>query len=184
MADAVRLGLTAVRAANGRHGGQAAGGTRRHGAPAFHHVLAAAMAGARSPRAGAGASSGFQTAALHVPSTMAHPGWIEKPDSAIPAQADAALTRAMTLEGAPSSWQSGLRFIMAQESGGQVNAKNPVHSARGLFQLTAANYHLNPNGAGSFGNAVEEAQGGIRYIQQRYGTADNAVAFWRQHHWY
>ncbi len=37
---------------------------------------------------------------------------------------------------------------------------------------------------GSFGNAVEEAQGGIRYIQQRYGTADNAVAFWRQHHWY
>ena len=46
---------------------------------------------------------------------------------------------------------------MAQESGGQVNVQNPVHSARGLFQLTAANYHLNPNGAGSFGNAVEEA---------------------------
>jgi hypothetical protein len=184
MADAVRLGLTATRAANGRHGGQAASGAWRHGALAFHHVLAAAMAGARSPRATPGASSGFQTAALHVPLTMAHPNWVEKPDSAIPAQADAALTHAMTLEGVPSSWQSGLRFIMAQESGGQVNAKNPVHSARGLFQLTAANYHLNPNGAGSFGNAVEEAQGGIRYIQQRYGTADNAVTFWRQHHWY
>ena len=111
------------------------------------------MAGARSPRATPGASSGFQTAALHVPLTMAHPNWVEKPDSAIPAQADAALTHAMTLEGVPSSWQSGLRFIMAQKSGGQVNAKNPVHSARGLFQLTAANYHLNPNGAGSFGNA-------------------------------
>ena len=184
MADAVRLGLTASRAANGRHGGQAASGAWRHGALAFHHVLAAAMAGARSQRATPVAGSGVQTAALHVPLGMAHPRWIEKPDSALPAQSDAALSHAMTLEGVPSSWQSGLRFIMAQESGGQVNAKNPVHSARGLFQLTAANYHLNPNGAGSFGNAVEEAQGGIRYIQQRYGTADNAVTFWRQHHWY
>jgi Transglycosylase SLT domain len=184
MADAVRLGLTASRAANGRHGGQAASGAWRHGALAFHHVLAAAMAGARSPRATPAAGSGVQTAALHVPLGMAHPRWIEKPDSALPAQSDAALSHAMTLEGVPSSWQSGLRFIMAQESGGQVNARNPVHSARGLFQLTAANYHLNPNGAGSFGNAVEEAQGGIRYIQQRYGTADNAVTFWRQHHWY
>ncbi len=106
------------------------------------------------------------------------------PLSIIPAQSDAALQQAMTLEGAPQSWHASLRYIMAQESGGQVDAKNPVHSARGLFQLTAAQYHLNPNGAQSFGNAVEEAQGGIRYIQQRYGTADNAVAFWQQHHWY
>jgi SLT domain-containing protein len=84
----------------------------------------------------------------------------------------------------PASWQPGLRFIMAKESSGTVDARSPVHSARGLFQLTAANYHLNPNGAGSFGNAIEEAQGGIRYIQHRYGTADNAVAFWQQHGWY
>jgi SLT domain-containing protein len=90
----------------------------------------------------------------------------------------------MYREGVPQSWRPELQFIMAHESGGQVGARNPVHSARGLFQLTAAHYHLNPNGARSFGNAVEEAQGGIRYIQQRYGTADNAVAFWRQHRWY
>jgi len=90
----------------------------------------------------------------------------------------------MKLEGVPQSWQSGLRFIMAHESSGRVGVKNPVHSARGLFQLTAANYHLNPNGAQSFGNGVEEAQGGIRYIQQRYGSADKAVAFWQLHHWY
>ncbi len=90
----------------------------------------------------------------------------------------------MTLENVPQSWQAGLRFIMAHESGGQVDVRNPVHSARGLFQLTAALYHLNPHGTASFGNAVEEAQGGIRYIKQRYGTADNAVAFWQQHHWY
>ena len=127
-------------------------------------------------------ATAVRSAALRVPAPEVRRG--EKPVSVIPAQSDAALRQAMTLEGVPESWQHGLRFIMAQESGGEVGAKNPVHSARGLFQLTAAHHHLNPNGARSFGNAVEEAQGGIRYIQKRYGTADNAAAFWRKHHWY
>jgi hypothetical protein len=101
-----------------------------------------------------------------------------------PAASIAALGKAMTLEGVPASWQPGLTYIMARESAGKVDAQSPVHSARGLYQLTAANYHYNPQGTASFGNAVEEAQGGIRYIRARYGTADNAVAFWQQHHWY
>jgi hypothetical protein len=41
-----------------------------------------------------------------------------------------------------------------------------------------------PNGSASFGNGVEEAQGGIRYIKQRHGTADIAVVHWQQYHWY
>jgi hypothetical protein len=98
--------------------------------------------------------------------------------------ADAALSHAMALENVPASWHDSLHFIMSHESGGRVGVQNPVHSARGLFQLTAAQYHLNPNGAASFGNAVEEAQGGIRYIKERYGSADAAVAHWQQHHWY
>jgi len=102
----------------------------------------------------------------------------------LPTTATAALGKAMELEGAPASWQPSLAFIMGQESGGRVGVHSPIHSARGLYQLTAANYHYNPNGAASFGNAVEEAQGGIRYIRARYGTAENAAAFWRQHHWY
>jgi Transglycosylase SLT domain len=126
----------------------------------------------------------IQAAAFHVPLVTPRAAPVEHSASIIPAQSGAALQQAMRLEGVPESWHAGLRFIMAQESSGKVDARNPVHSARGLFQLTAANYHLNPNGAHSFGNAVEEAQGGIRYIQQRYGTADNAVAFWNQHHWY
>jgi SLT domain-containing protein len=104
--------------------------------------------------------------------------------ASIQARTDAALRQAMTIEGVPRSWQPALRFIMPQESAGKVDARNPVHSARGLFQLTAAHYHLNANGVLSFGNAVEEAQGGIRYIRQRYGTADNAVAFRQRHRWY
>ena len=73
---------------------------------------------------------------------------------------------------------------MERESGGRTGVANRTDTARGLFQLTRASYHLNPNGAASFGNPVEEAQGGIRYIQERYQTADNAVAFWQRHGWY
>ncbi len=90
----------------------------------------------------------------------------------------------MAKENVPESWEQGLTFIIAHESSGKVGASNHTDSARGLFQLTRASYHLNPNGAASFGNAVEEAQGGIRYINQRYQTADNAVQFWQRHGWY
>ncbi len=90
----------------------------------------------------------------------------------------------MSKEGVPTSWEAPLQFIVGQESDGQVGASNHSDSARGLFQLTRASYHLNPNGAQSFGNPVEEAQGGIRYIAQRYRTADNAAQFWQKHGWY
>jgi hypothetical protein len=98
--------------------------------------------------------------------------------------ADGALTHAMVLENVSTSWNDSLRFIMEKESRGQVGLQNPNSSARGLFQLTASNYYLNPNGAASFGNGVEEAQGGIRYIKQRYGTADQAMSHWQQNGWY
>ncbi len=140
------------------------------------------MAGSRGAKAIGSTPSGaaVRTAMFYAPPMSSRVAAA----AAIPAHADVALQQAMRLEGVPETWKPGLSFIMAKESSGKVDARNPVHSARGLFQLTAANYHLNPNGAGSFGNAVEEAQGGIRYIQQRYGTADNAVAFWQQHRWY
>ena len=98
--------------------------------------------------------------------------------------AAAALHTAMGKEGVPASWESSLQYIMQRESGGRVGVSNNADTARGLFQLTRASYHHNPNGAASFGNPVEEAQGGIRYIQERYQTADNAVAFWQRHGWY
>jgi hypothetical protein len=95
-----------------------------------------------------------------------------------------ALQAAMEKEAVPQAWEPSLHFIVDHESSGRVGAHNNVDSARGLFQLTAASYHLNPHGAASFGSAVEEAQGGIRYIQQRYRTADNAANFWHRHGWY
>ena len=104
--------------------------------------------------------------------------------STIPAASLQALKKAMTLEHVPDSEFSDLAWIMAHESGGIVDAKNPHSTARGLFQLLKAQYDLNPNGEKSFGNAVEECQGGIRYIVHRYKTAAQAREFWEKHHWY
>jgi hypothetical protein len=143
--------------------GKASGGSQHRGTGGAHfhrivHARSAAHGGphaARQPHAATGADG------------ASRPG------------ADAALRHAMTIEQVPESWHAGLQFIMMQESGGRVDVRNPASSARGLFQLTASNYHLNPHGVHSFGNAVEEAQGGIRYVEERYGTVDNAVAHWR-----
>ncbi|ALL69679.1 hypothetical protein K788_0006245 (plasmid) [Paraburkholderia caribensis MBA4] len=71
-----------------------------------------------------------------------------------------------------------------EKSAGVVNARNGTSTARGLFQLLHAQYELNPHGEASFGNAVEECQGGIRYIYGRYHTASRARDFWKRHHWY
>jgi hypothetical protein len=176
MVDVVRLAPVAASPSvdSGRSAAKRAG--QHYTGPGFGTVLAH-LAHPRLPGA-------VQPAAARTHAVVSHTRRGERPASVIPDHAAAALQQAMTLEGVPKSWHDSLRFIVAQESEGEVNAKSPIHSARGLFQLTAANYHLNPNGAQSFGNAVEEAQGGIRYIKQRYGTAENAAAFWRQHSWY
>jgi hypothetical protein len=178
MADAVHLG----QAANGASADTAGHRTRRHAhthneAPAsFQQALLRALQGKI-------ATGRFQGAIHHavarVPTVAP-----ARPAATVPGASINALSQAMALEGVPASWQPSLTFIMTQESGGRVGVQSPVHSARGLYQLTAANYHYNPRGAASFGNAVEEAQGGIRYIRARYGTADKAVAHWHQHHWY
>ncbi len=149
-------------AAQARNG--TAGGHRHHGG---HHHHAATL---------------VHLQAQHGHAPARH--WIENPASVIPGTVQQALRRAMDLERVPASWHDGLQFIVAQESGGRVDTRSRVDTARGLFQLTHASYHMNPNGQASFGNAVEEAQGGIRYIRERYGTAENAASFWRSRFWY
>jgi SLT domain-containing protein len=102
----------------------------------------------------------------------------------IPADVLEALRTAIQLEHEPDDWFDDLAWIMAQESEGRVGKKNGHSSARGLFQLTRVNYHLMPHAESSFGNAVDECRGGIRYIRQRYHTAHHARDFWQSHHWY
>jgi hypothetical protein len=179
MADAVHLG----QAADGATAETAGHRTHRHAhartkAPAsFQQALLRSLQGKV-------ATGRFQSAIHRATARVFGGAPAASTSSTAPGASIDAISKAMALEGVPASWQHGLTYIMAQESGGKVDAKSPVHSARGLYQLTAANYHYNPQGKASFGNAVEEAQGGIRYIRARYGTADNAVAFWNRHHWY
>lgn len=90
----------------------------------------------------------------------------------------------MSLEGVPLTDFNDLLWIMAQESSGVVDTRNSESTARGLFQLLRPQYGLNPNGEKSFGNAVEECQGGIRYLLGRYHTVQVARKFWEKHHWY
>lgn len=144
-------------------------GPRRHGhaGPGYFHRLVHSR------------STSHAHAGTHAARDAVHDTGAARAGTAHHGAADAALTAAMKVEAVPELWHAGLQFIMMQELGGRVGVRNPASSARGLFQLTASNYHLNPHGAHSFGNAVEEAQGGIRYIEERYGTVDNAVAHWR-----
>jgi len=111
-------------------------------------------------------------------------GFIPKDPGSISSATKAALSKVMKLEHVLPAQYDDLLWIMAQESSGHVNAKNPHSTARGLFQLLRNNYDLNPNGTKSFGDDVEECQGGIRYIIQRYHSARAARQFWEKHHWY
>jgi len=110
--------------------------------------------------------------------------WVANDPLHVPAASQAALHEAMEREGISHTEFDDLLWIMAQESGGIVDAHNTASTARGLYQLLHVQYELNPHGERSFGNAVEECQGGIRYIMGRYHTAAKARAFWEQHHWY
>lgn len=110
--------------------------------------------------------------------------WVEKEPSKIPATVQSALRDAMLIEGVSMTQYDDFLWIIAQESGGIVNTRNPASSARGLFQLLRAQYPLNPHGEESFGKAVEECQGGIHYVMGRYHSAKTAKTFWQAHHWY
>ncbi len=142
---------------------------------------------ATAPATGAGAKSqhGFAGVLHHAVHHHHHHNRHHAPHAVtISPDVKHAVDQAIGAEHVPTAWRSSLLFIAAQESSGHVGARNTTDSARGLFQLTRASWHMNPNGAASFGNAQEEAQGGIRYIQARYDTAPKAEAFWRAHHWY
>ena len=110
-------------------------------------------------------------------------GWVAVDPSTVPTTSQNALRRAMSIERVPLTQFNDLLWLMAQESGGVVDLRNPKISARGLYQLLPAQSALNPDGDQSFGNAVEECQGGIRYILGRYHNAGVARLVWEANHW-
>lgn len=119
----------------------------------------------------------------HRQAKPAKQGWVAVDPNTVPTTSRHALREALSIEKVSLTQFDDLLWLMAQESGGVVNLRNPKIAARGLYQLLPAQSGLNPEGDKSFGNAVEECQGGIRYILGRYHHAGAARLVWEANHW-
>ena len=76
---------------------------------------------------------------------------------------------------------SALNWLVSHESSWNPNAQNPTSSAYGLFQVLDGTW----NGFGpKTSDPAKQAQYGLEYIKQRYGSPEKAKAFWEGHHWY
>jgi hypothetical protein len=73
---------------------------------------------------------------------------------------------------------------MQHESSGNPRAKNPHSSAFGLFQMIAANrkHYMGRDWQSTDPN--KQFAAASRYVHDRYGSWDNAKAFWQRRHWY
>lgn len=88
-------------------------------------------------------------------------------------------------------WRTSLSpaeaWIIQRESGFNPTAKNPKSTAFGIWQglastrrAYASRYGFDPDTT----NPYEQLQMFRAYIKDRYGTAENAKAFWERNHWY
>ena len=81
--------------------------------------------------------------------------------------------------GGGDQWNA-LDWIIQHESGWNPQAKNPTSSAYGLFQFLSGTQRQYGYGR----DVISQAQGGMRYIGDRYGTPTAAKAFWERNRWY
>lgn len=89
----------------------------------------------------------------------------------------------MQRTGVGAEWAPYLGWIIQKESSGNPKAQNPKSSAYGLMQFLDGTW--NTYGKGLNRNDPEDqVVAGINYIKQRYGTPQNAVAFWQRNGWY
>lgn len=73
---------------------------------------------------------------------------------------------------------SALSKIISKESSWNPNAANASSTARGLFQLIA------DNRTSSYRNIGGHTKDGLGYIQNRYGSPSQALAFHNRNNWY
>jgi len=76
------------------------------------------------------------------------------------------------------------RWIMQHESNGNPHAQNRHSSAFGAFQMIKANRKAYMGADWQSHDLGKQYAGASRYVRQRYGSWDNAKAFWQRHHWY
>lgn len=93
--------------------------------------------------------------------------------------------------GAGSDLSDAEQWLIDRESGGDPSAYNPVQTdtgnAFGIGQLTTANRQKYASQLGVDADTTDynaQLQMMRMYVQERYGTPEAAVEFWRQNGWY
>lgn len=82
--------------------------------------------------------------------------------------------------GIPKSWFGAITEIINKESGWRVNASNGQY--QGIPQTTVGN--LKAAGSDWRTNPITQLKAMKKYISDRYGNANKALAFRRVHNWY
>jgi septal ring factor EnvC (AmiA/AmiB activator) len=75
-------------------------------------------------------------------------------------------------------------WIIMHESGGDPTADNPTSTAFGLGQLLLGNRILYLGQDYATTDCGKQLWAFRAYVRDRYGTAENAQAFWQAHGWY
>jgi septal ring factor EnvC (AmiA/AmiB activator) len=84
-----------------------------------------------------------------------------------------------------SSSASDAEFnIIMRESGWNPFADNPTSTAFGLGQLVFSQRQAYLGANADTTDCGLQLQAFRKYVSNRYGTAENAWAFWQAHHWY
>lgn len=81
-------------------------------------------------------------------------------------------------------WDSA-DWLITRESSWRPNAQNPNSTAYGLKQFLDGTWAgVGCEKALAINNPVYQLNCGQKYVMARYGSWNNALAFWRANHWY
>jgi hypothetical protein len=87
--------------------------------------------------------------------------------------------------GVDPSWAPVLSQIVAKESSYNPNAKNPTSTAYGYGQFLASTRSAYEKKTGlNYNDPASQLVMMAQYVKDRYGTPQNALAFWNKNHWY
>ncbi|GAA1408109.1 hypothetical protein GCM10009639_57640 [Kitasatospora putterlickiae] len=103
----------------------------------------------------------------------------------VPATASAASASPQTIAAqiVPANQLSSFSQIIAHESSWNVTAVNPSSGAYGLAQALPGS-KMATHGADWKTNPTTQIRWALDYMNERYGSPNNAWAFWQTHHWY
>ncbi|WP_380281525.1 transglycosylase SLT domain-containing protein [Kitasatospora purpeofusca] len=101
----------------------------------------------------------------------------------VPATASAATPQTIAAQIVPANQLNSFSQIIAHESSWNVTATNPSSGAYGLAQALPGS-KMASHGSDWKTNPTTQIRWALDYMNDRYGSPNNAWAFWQTHHWY